>query len=467
MSGTRRSARGHHGSARTAASSRGLVPVLAMVLLTGLCLAWAGTHNTHRTPPLRALSSEQVSRSMSCVTGLPDGRAVLGTLAGSVSASGAVKDGVAKISTAGPPLVIRAVQDSSADAYASQSAGARGWYAAQPCPGPAAQRWFVGAGGSQLHSSMLTLANGRSGEAIVDIAVWGRDGKVAAPGLRGVSVGKTPVSLDLAKVAPSTGELALSVTAVKGLVSASLVDTRSASAALKPVVEFLPSQAEPATDLVLGGLGAGPGATKSRRTLLLFNAADASAVVKVELIGARGSFASTGLSSVSVPPEQVVSVPVATADFADVLGVRITSPQPVVAGLRSELGPGAGGDAVLASPLGELGDQAVLGVPRRADAVLRLFNPTGKAMRSLGVRLLDSRGRVLEQVSVSLAPGAGQQLAPKSLRRRARMVVLTGGGAARAVLEVRAPGGAAALPFTSATGGTRVPAVYPGSVAAD
>lgn len=407
-------------------SSR-ILPVLASVVATACVLVGAGLADSPRERSLGSLSSERVTRSMSCVAGLPGAE------------------------------VVRATAARSSDPYATQSARTRNWYAAQPCPGPSAQQWFVGAGGSQLHSSVLTLTNNRSGEAIVDVVVRGPRGTVQAPGLRGVSVGRTPVRLNLAEVAPGVGDLALSVTSVQGLVSATLVDRRSATAAARAVTEFVPAQPEPRTDLVLGGLG-GPGTQPpgSRRSLLLLNNSETSAVVALEFIGTRGTFGSTKLATVSAPPGQVLTVPLPAADFDDVLGVRLTSPEPVVAGLRTELGK----DLVLASPLPELGDRAVLGVPRDTTGVVRLLNPTAETWGPVRVRVLDARGRVLQEASVSLDPGAGAQVGAKALRGRARVVVITGGGGARAVLEVRGRTGAAALPFVSASGDTRVPAVY-------
>ncbi len=434
-----------------------VLPVLALVAATALVLVGAGLGDSPRQRSLSSLSSEQVTRSMTCSAGLPGGEAVSGSLEGSVSTSRPSKSGVSKIATAGAPMVVRAAHASAPGAYASQSAATPNWYAAQPCPAPAAQQWFVGAGGSQLHSSVLTLTNSRSGQALVDVVVWGPQGEVQAPGLRGVSVGRTPVTLDLAEVSPGVGDLAFSVTSVQGLVSANLVDTRFATAVAKPVTEFVPAQPEPGTDVVLGGLG-GPGtkASKSRRSLLLLNTSETSAVVGLEFIGKRGTFESTKLATVSAPPGQVLTVPLPAADFEDVLGVRLTSPEPVVAGLRSEVGQ----DLVHASTLHDLGDRAVLGVPRNTTGVVRLLNPTAEALGPVRVRMLDVQGRVLQESSVSLAPGGGQQVGAKSLRGKARAVVITGGGAARAVLEVRGPAGAAALPFVSETGNTRVPAVY-------
>ena len=125
-----------------------VLPVLALVAATALVLVGAGLGDSPRQRSLSSLSSEQVTRSMTCSAGLPGGEAVSGSLEGSVSTSRPSKSGVSKIATAGAPMVVRAAHASAPGAYASQSAATPNWYAAQPCPAPAAQQWFVGAGGS-------------------------------------------------------------------------------------------------------------------------------------------------------------------------------------------------------------------------------------------------------------------------------------------------------------------------------
>ncbi|RYE92783.1 MAG: hypothetical protein EOO75_05895 [Myxococcales bacterium] len=217
--------------------------------------------------------------------------------------------------------------DAAGSAYATQSASAGRWYAAQPCAEPSRQHWFLGAGGSRLHGSTLTVANPRSGDAIFDIRVFGPKGELDVPGLRGLSVRKKAQHFDLTEVAPSTDDLAVSVTAVRGLVAASMVDEWVPTATAKRLTEFLPAQAEAGTDLVLGGLPDKP----KRATISVLNTGENATVVDLRLIGRQGTFEARKSSTVTAPPGQLVTVPVPSAGSQGASGVRLTSSEPVIA----------------------------------------------------------------------------------------------------------------------------------------
>lgn len=431
------------------------VVAVLLVLATGASLWVAGLAGGIPAEEHQALSAQQVTRSLNCVTGLPAGRAVVGALAGEVNGNRPVRRGVVDLGRPRSGFVLSAGVDASASAFASQDASSGPWYAAQPCAEPSRQHWFLGVGGSQLHQSTLSVVNPRSGEAVFDVRVFGPRGELDVPGLRGLSVRKTPLHLDLTRVAPSTDDLVVSVTAIRGLVSASLVDEWAPSASAKRLTEFVPAQADAGTDLVLGGLPEKP----ERATLSLFNTGENATVVDLRLVGEDGTFTAAKTRTVTAAPGQLVQVPVPSAGRQGASGVRLTSTEPVVAGLRSL----AGRDVVRGPVLGALGESAVIGVPARAEGRLRLFNPDDAAAKTVRVEFFGADGSRLLQRNVQVTPGAAVAVAPKQLRAGAvRAIRITGGDEVRAVLEV-SDGGAAAMPVSSVSGETRVPAVRAGS----
>jgi hypothetical protein len=90
---------------------------------------------------------------------------------------------------------------------------------------------------------VLTLSNPRANQAVLDIDVYGTGGPVDSPGLHGITVpaGGAKV-VDLAKVAPAVGELAVNVVASRGLVAISAADRFAPGVVGKAVQEWLPGQ---------------------------------------------------------------------------------------------------------------------------------------------------------------------------------------------------------------------------------
>lgn len=433
--------------------NRSRILALLVALATGAALWVAGAGGRASTDTPDAVSAQRVARSLACVTGLPGGQAVTGALQGKVVGDLPIRRGLVDLAGREPGFTVRAGVGASASTFASQSAKTGRWYAAQPCAEPSRQQWFLGAGGSRLHHSTLVLANTRSGEAVVDVRVYGAEGELDVPGLRGLSVGDTPVRLDLAEVAPSVEDLAVSVVAVRGLVSASVVDELAPAAADRPVTEFLPGQSEPGTDLVLGGLPERP----TDATLSLLNTGESAAVVEVRLIGKDGTFTSTQAKPVTALPGKLVQVPVPSAGRQGASGVRLVSPEPMAAAIRSF----SRGDVVQGTPLGALGDSALIGVPAGAAGTLRLFNPGEDEPVTATVQFAAAEGRILGTERVEVAPGTAVSVAPRPLRQGdVRAIRIVDGGELRAMLDV-VDGGLAALPIGSVTGETRVPAVRP------
>jgi len=203
------------------------------------------------------------------------------------------------------------------------------------CLSPGSHQWFVGAASTTQRSGVLRLANPTPGVAVVDLSVYGPKGPVDAAGAQGLAIGPgEQTSLRLDNLATGTHPLAVEVTTRQGQVAASLTDTRRD--VLEPAgVDLLPAAAEPSRTTVLTGVPV----QGEEHTLAVANPGASPAVVDVEILGPRGPFTPTSLSSLQVPAEAVgeTAVPTKALD-GDVVGLRLTSDQPVTAGLLTASG---------------------------------------------------------------------------------------------------------------------------------
>ncbi len=268
------------------------------------------------------------------------------TLAAAALRAGAVRD----VATAGG-LVVVAGGDLAPGLLAARhdrSAGAR---ADTGCLASRARWWFTGVGAGVDHRSVVHVANLEPGPAVVDVLVLGASAAVDTIGTRGLTLGPgESLRLALVDVAPQSDELTVEVDASRGRVVAAVDDRLRVAGGTGR--EWASPGAEPATEVLLGGVPGGPG----RRTLLLSNPADADARVAVALLTRPGAFVPVGREQVRVPAGGLRSVDL-TGDLDGApAAVRLTSTVPVTGAVRSTVG----GDHALAAALAPLVGPAAL-----------------------------------------------------------------------------------------------------------
>ncbi|MCW2782480.1 MAG: hypothetical protein JWR35_2929 [Marmoricola sp.] len=390
-----------------------------LVLITAGALAVAGstsrpTGQTGRTTEQVALSERQLTctggiKGASSMSGVADVRGVgTGVLTRNATPAVPVIGNVTTGSLATNPLVLIADKNVAAGVFASQIARNARWLAFEPCPEPRASWWFVGAGGSGSHDTVLTIGNPRAGNAIFDINVLGPQGPVTAPGLKGLSLSSGATrSFDLGKVAPSAGELAVSITSSRGLVSVSAADSWSRALVDKPVNEWVAPQPDAAKQVDLTGIPAKPG----QATLLLANTGTTDALAKVEVVGSTGTFTPKAVPTVSLSPGAVVSVPITSLFDGKPSALRVTSPVPIVATVRSVVN----GDDSYATTASALAGSSVAAVPAGVHAELRLSS-LGK-LGAVTVRTFDAKGREVgssREIAIPAESAVGVTLSPKA-----------------------------------------------------
>jgi len=319
--------------------------------------------------------------------------------------------------------------------------------AAADCREPVFDQWFTGVGAGATHASVLELVNPDRGRAVVDVEVFGRDGRVEAPDLLGLAVpGGDVERVDLAATLPRGDDLALRVRVVRGRASAHLTDSYDRIGSGDRSTDWLPGQAAPATTHRLLGLPAGEG----RRVLVLANPGDDEGRATVRLVTGEYTFAPDGVEEVRLPPQSVTRVTLGPAlqgalggrpaDRA--LGVEVETSVPTTADLYQVVDD----DLVHASSPPVLAGRAGALLPGGPQTLL-LAGATDAG--EVTVTLHDEDGEQLEEQQVPLAPGRGTSL---DLPARARLVtvvpavgvsvqaaVLTGDRRGSAVVVVREP----------------------------
>lgn len=399
---------------RETAPRRTAVLGLMVVALTAALLTLAGT--TPRGVGARVQSFERVEveqRTFSCPGGIPGATATHGSL-----------DTGAPETTVIPDQALRFDDDQSValGAFAGQEARSSGAHAWLPCPEPRARWWFVGAGAATVtHDTVLTVVNPRPGLAVLDVDVFGPKGPVDAPGLHGLTVepGATR-QIDLAKVAPAVGELAVSVVATRGLVAISAVDRFAPGVVGEETREWLPNQSLPDTSITLAGLPTKPDGA----ALIVVNPRRVEAIVSLEVIGESGTFAPQSEPTVTVPPASTLVVPFKAVFDGTPLAVRLSSTHPVTGVVRTV----TEGDVAFATGVSPIRGTTALAVPagtgqlvlsslgRETSVALTVFDAEGEELldrevpvaeaTSVGVRL-PAKGRYLQLVAETADAVAG------------------------------------------------------------
>jgi hypothetical protein len=189
-------------------------------------------------------------------------------------------------------------------------------------------------GGAEIGQiTRVVLVNPEPAPAEVDVEVFGPDGLVELPSIRGiVMTSRSETVLRFDRLIPGVSAGAIHVIARSGRVAVSVSDARSDGLVPKGV-DFIPPASEPAKTAWVPGVSDGSGARQLR---LL--APSASAVVSLRLLTASGSFVPAGLTQIDVPQGKVVDVDVATVLRGEAATIKVESDQPVVAGLSQTYG---------------------------------------------------------------------------------------------------------------------------------
>lgn len=305
---------------------------------------------------------------------------------------------------------------------------------ASRCTAPSSRLWFTGAGGGVEHASTLELVNPEQGQAVVSVTVLGEEGPVESAGVREISVpAGGRVEVDLAEVAPATGELAVGVRTMRGRVGVAVRD-RIGPPGSRPAEDLLPGQVRPRRATVLAGLPA----EADEHLLLAANPGDDEVVVTVSVVGPDGTFTPAQESELAVAPGTVGTLDLGGVVGAQAAALRIEATGPVASTVRSRLGT----DMTYAPAARKLGRRAALALPAGPTAVLALSSDAEEDVVDVVTYDVDGTEVSREDVAV---PAAGTVAV--DLPRRARLVrVRAGAATVRGAVALTSESGVATLP---------------------
>ncbi|WP_395693814.1 DUF5719 family protein [Nocardioides sp.] len=332
--------------------------------------------------------------------------------------------------------------------------------AAATCLPPRPDAWFTGVGSGAGHTSVLELTNPDAGTAVADVLVYGADGLVDAPRLRGVSVpGGSSVQVDLAQVVPRRDELTLEVITARGRIGSTVVDSSDPVGRAPARTDWLPGQSEPSTTNLLMGLASGK---DGRDVLTVANGGPDEVRATVQIVTDRSVFTPKDAPDLRIPPQSTVRLVLsgALADLVrgdDATGLRVTSTEPVTATLRTR----AADDLSHTVPDPTVEGAATVLLPEVTSGSAAKTLLIAGAVRAgvVDVVTRSASGRELSSDRVEVAPDRGASL---ELPTGAALVTVTPSRTTVAGAVLVEDDGAAVVPLTVAPVDGLVPAVGPG-----
>ena len=311
-------------------------------------------------------------------------------------------EGVSVLSGRTEPMLVTAESAAGMGAVSLTRSGSgpdRGLSAAA-CESAAIQRWFSGVLLNADAQADLVLGNADTVDAAVDITIFGPEGRINAPGSRGIVVeAHSARSVPLSVMAELPGPVSVLVESSAGRVAATLRQ-RLWQGTTPLGSDWIPPTTAPATELVLPGVVAGAGV----RELVLTNPGDRTASVEVELLGETGPAALPGTENLELAAGVTRSVELSPGLAGQVAGLRVTAEQPIVAAVRqtSSADP-ATQDPAWTAALPAIDEGGVWPVPAgaRATVTLLLSNPSendAEATVTLGNELGGAGDTVTQRV---------------------------------------------------------------------
>lgn len=265
--------------------------------------------------------------------------------------------------------------------------------------------WFLGLGSGVKHFSTVTLTNGSTAPAAVDLDLWGPDGKIDAVGAKGIVIKPHSTRrVQLEDLAAGEPELALRVLRRRGAVSAVVNDF---STAVFGGTEPVTATAAPRRSQVVGGLVAGA----NGRTLALLNPGTATARVEVDVIGAKSTFKPEGLDAIKVKGGSLRLIEVPSTAGGGRQALKVTSDVPVATTVRmapneldyayAESVLALDGPAIVPVKLGKgvSAPDLILTVPRKTAAV-QVF-AYNRNMQELGEVTMSIEGGTTKHLDVA------------------------------------------------------------------
>lgn len=208
------------------------------------------------------------------------------------------------------------------------------WAGGGLCMGPASSQWFVGGTADVTTRGRLIIVNSGLSDAVVDVESFTENGKQP---LRTVNVSsKNYIVIPIDSLAPGDKTLTVHVVPRSGRINAFMIDEQgkglkalggdlvnpAAVASKTLVIPAIPNQSSRNTPAL-------------PHTLRVLAPGDVDASITVEVLSGDGVFVPVGLNSQSVSAGIVTEFKLDPNITSNVMAVRISSTEPIVAAVKS------------------------------------------------------------------------------------------------------------------------------------
>jgi hypothetical protein len=208
------------------------------------------------------------------------------------------------------------------------------WAGGALCTGPATSQWFVGGTADITTRGRLIVVNSGLSDAVIDIQSFTENGKQPLRTITVVSKNYLVIPVD--SLAPGDKYLTVHVAPRSGRINAFMIDEqgKGLSALGGDLVNFAPGASKsvmiPAIPHQISR-----NSKALAHTLRVLTPGDVDASVTAEVLSSDGVFVPVGLTSRSISAGIVTEFQFTPKITSSILGIRITSTEPVVAAIKS------------------------------------------------------------------------------------------------------------------------------------
>jgi hypothetical protein len=227
------------------------------------------------------------------------------------------------------------------------------WAGGALCTGPASSQWFVGGAADVTTRGRLIIVNSGLSDAVVDVASFTENGMQP---LRTINVySKNYVVIPLDSLAPGDRTLTVHVAPRSGRINSFMIDEQGKG--LKTLGgDLVNSVSTPSKSVVIPAV---PNQRSKKspalpHTLRVLTPGDVDANITVEVLSGDGVFVPVGLTSRSISSGIVSEFQLDPNITSNVMAVRITATEPVVASVQSTVVVSARKDFVWSSAAPQL-----------------------------------------------------------------------------------------------------------------
>ena len=208
------------------------------------------------------------------------------------------------------------------------------WAGGALCTGPATSQWFVGGTADITTRGRLIVVNSGLSDAVIDIQSFTENGKQPVRTITVVSKNYLVIPVD--SLAPGDKNLTVHVAPRSGRINAFMIDEqgKGLSALGGDLVNFAPGASKsvmiPAIPHQISR-----NSQALPHTLRVLTPGDVDASVTAEVLSSDGVFVPVGLTSRSISAGIVTEFQFTPKITSSIMGIRITSTEPVVAAIKS------------------------------------------------------------------------------------------------------------------------------------